>query len=210
MAAANGEGQALTPGEGWEAIYATIEQGRSSMYLAGTTAILLLWGVIVALGYFSQYAVETFAPGFADERPWFPGPVWGVLGAAGMAGSSIIGHRASKGLAAGAAARSAGIRVFSFWFAVLAAAFLVPAAAGMWTADAGDQIAGVVIGIVALGHVLFGIMTRPMLAAVGVGIAAAFYLPHHFAGDGALAVSASCMLAVVLLGAAWARKSGTL
>ena len=210
MAAANGEGQALTPGEGWEAIYATMERGRSSMYLAGTTAILLLWGVIVALGYFSQYAVETFAPGFADERPWFPGPVWGVLGAAGMAGSSIIGHRASKGLAAGVAARSAGIRVFSFWIAVVVSAFVITAGAGMWNEESGDQIPGVVIGVVGLGFVLFGIMTRPMLAAVGVGIAAAFYLPHHFAGDAALAVSSAATLAVALAGALWMRKSGVL
>ncbi len=210
MAAANGEGQALTPGEGWEAIYETMERGRNSMYLAGTTAILLLWGVIVALGYLSQYAVETFATGFADERPWFPGPLWGVLAAAGTAGSAFIGHRASKGNAAGAAARGAGIRVFSYWLTVVASAFLITAGAGMWTGESGEQIPGVVVGIVALGFVLFGIMTRPMLAAVGAGIAAAYYLPHHFAGDGALAVSASCMLAVALLGAAWARKSGTL
>ncbi|MYF64518.1 MAG: hypothetical protein F4185_00555, partial [Chloroflexi bacterium] len=79
MQAANDGGQGLTPGEGWEAIYETMERGRTSMYLAGTTAILLLWGVIVSLGFFSQYAVETFATGFADERPWFPGPLWGVL-----------------------------------------------------------------------------------------------------------------------------------
>lgn len=210
MQAANGEGQGLTPGEGWETIYETMERGRTSMYLAGTTAILLLWGVIVSLGFFSQYAIETFATGFADERPWFPGPLWGVLGVAGMLGSAAIGHRASKGNAAGAAARSAGIRVFLYWLAVVAAGFLITAGTGMWNEESGDLIPGVVIGIVALGFVLFGIMTRPMLGAVGVGIAAAYYLPHHFAGDGALAVSASSMLAVVLLGAAWARKSGEL
>ncbi len=210
MAAANGEGQALTPGEGWEAIYETMEQGRSSMYLAGTTAILLLWGGIVALGFLSQYAIETFATGFADERPWFPAPVWGILVGVGMAGSAIVGSRASKEVAAGAAARSAGIRVFFFWAAVLAAAFLVPAAAGMWNEESGDQIAGVVIGIVALGYVLFGIMHLPLLAVVGVGTAAAFYLPQHFAGEAALAVSAASMLAVALLGALWAHKSGTL
>ena len=210
MQAANGEGQELTPGEGWEAIYATMERGRSSMYVAGTTAILLLWGVIMALGFLSQYAIETFATGFADERPWFPGPVWGILAAAGTAGSAVIGHHASKGLAAGAAARSAGLRVFFFWSAVLAAAFLVPAAAGMWNEESSDKIPGVVIGFVTLGFVLFGIMTRPMLAVVGVGIAAAFYLPHHLAGDAALAVSAASVLTVALLGALWAHKSGTL
>ena len=114
MQGANGEGQGLTPGEGWETIYETMERGRSSMYLAGTIPILLLWGMIASLGYLSQYAIETFAPGFAAERPWFPGPVWGVLGTAGMVGSAIIGHRASKGIAAGVAARSAGLRVLSY------------------------------------------------------------------------------------------------
>ena len=210
MQAANGEGQGLTPGEGWEAIYATMERGRSSMYLAGTTAILLLWGVIVSLGYFSQYAVETFATGFADERPWFPGPLWGVLGTTGMVGSAIIGHRASRGTASGRAARSAGLRVLAYWLAVVASAFLITAGAGMWNEEAGDKIPGVTIGIVALGYVLFGIMTRPMLVAVGVGIGAAYYLPYHFAGDAALAVSAASMLTVALLGALWARRSGTL
>ena len=209
MAAANGEGQALTPGEGWE----TMERGRSSMYLAGTTAILLLWGVIVSLGYFSQYAVETFATGFADERPWFPGLLWGVrrVGTTtGMVGSAIIGHRASRGTATGRAARSAGLRVLAYWLAVVASAFLITAGAGMWNEEAGDKIPGVTIGIVALGYVLFGIMTRPMLVAVGVGIGAAYYLPYHFAGDAALAVSAASMLTVALLGALWARRSGTL
>ena len=210
MQAANGEGQGLTPGEGWEEIYETMERGRSSMYLAGTTAILLLWGVIVSLGYFSQYAVETFATGFADERPWFPGPLWGVLGTTGMVGSAIIGHRASRGTASGRAARSAGLRVLAYWLAVVASAFLITAGAGMWNEEAGDKIPGVTIGIVALGYVLFGIMTRPMLAAVGVGIAAAFYLPHHFAGDAALAVSAAATLAVALVGALWMRRGGTL
>ena len=169
----------------------------------------MLWGVIVSLGYFSQYAVETFATGFADERPWFPGPMWSILAAAGITGSAVIGHRASKGTATGAAARSAGIRVFLYWIAVVLAAFCITAGAGMWNGESGEQIAGVVVGIVALGFVLFGIMTRPLLSAIGVGIAAAYYLPHHFAGDAALAVSASFMLAVALLGAAWARRSGT-
>ena len=210
MQAANGEGPGLTPSEGWEAIYATIERGRSWMYLGGTTTILLLWGVIVSLGFLSQYAVETFAPGFVAERPWFPAPVWGVLSAVGMLGSAIIGHRAGKGLAAGPAARSAGMRVFFFWMAVLAAAFLVPGGAGMWNEESGDKIPGVAIGIVALGYVLFGIMHRPMLAAVGVGLAAAYYIPAHLAGDAALAMSAAAMLTVALLGALWAHKSGTL
>ena len=68
----------------------------------------------------------------------------------------------------------------------------------------------VAIGIVALGHVLFGIMHRPVIAAVGAGLAAAFYIPSYVAGDAALAVSAAAMLVVVGIGAAWIRKSGVL
>ena len=66
------------------------------------------------------------------------------------------------------------------------------------------------MGIVALGHILFGIMHRPAIAAVGAGFAAAFYLPSYLAGDAALAVSAAATLVVVALGAAWTRKSGVL
>ena len=49
------------------------------MYVAGWPSIMLLWGGIVAIGYLSQYLVQTLAPGFADNYPWFPGPcgvVW--------------------------------------------------------------------------------------------------------------------------------------
>ena len=108
--------------------------------------------------------------------------MWGVLAVAGTAGSAFIGHRASKGNAAGAAARGAGIRVFSFWLAVVASAFLITAGTGMWNGESGEQIAGVVIGIVALGFVLFGIMTRPMLAAVGVGHRGGVLPPPPFRG----------------------------
>ena len=202
---------AITPEESWSAVHATLDRARSSMYVAGTAAILLLWGAIVALGYFSQYAIATLASDFAAGSPWFPGPLWSGLAAAGMVGSSLIGHRAGRENAAGQAARSAGIRVFLFWLAVLAAAFLLPAAAGLWTSgDAGDAIPRVTVGIVALGHVLFGIMHRPVIAAVGAGFAAAFYVPSYLVGDAALAVSGAATLIVVGLGAAWIRRSGVL
>ena len=106
--------------------------------------------------------------------------------------------------------RNAGIRVFLFWLAVAAAAFFVPAAAGMWNEDAGSSIPGVAIGVVALGHVLFGIMHRPMIAVVGVGLAASFYIPSYLAGDAAPVVTAAGFLVVVALSAAWIRKSGVL
>lgn len=203
------ETSAIPPEESWNAIHTTMDRARSSMYVAGMEPILLLWGAIVALALLAQYAVVTLSPAFVADNPWFPAPVWGVLTAAGMIGSAVLGHRASKANAAGPAARSAGIRVFLYWLAVAVASFLVPAAAGMWTAGvAGVTIARVAIGIVALGYVLFGIMHRPVLAGVGVGFAAVFYLSSHLAGDAAMLVSAAGTLAVVALGAAWIRWSG--
>ena len=204
------EATALTPQESWQAIHATMEGARSSMYIAGTAAILLLWGVIASLGFISEYAIETLAPDFAAGNPWFPGPLWGVLAVAGIVGSALIGNRAGSKSASGDAMRDAGIRVFLFWMAVVAAASLVPAAAGMWTEEAGDKIPYVAIGIVALGHVLFGIMHRPVIAAVGLGLAAAFYVPAYLAGDAALLVSGVAMLVVAALGWAWIRRSGVL
>ena len=203
------EAGALTAEEGWRTIQATVDQARSSMYVAGTSAILLLWGAIASLGYLSEYAIDTLASGFAASNPWISGPLWGVLATVGMTGSSIIGHRAGRASVAGGAIRSAGIRVFLFWLAVLAAAFLIPAAGGLWTADeAGDQIPRVAIGVIALGYVLFGIMHRPAIAVVGAGVAAAFYLPSYLAGDAAPAMSAGATLLVVAAGAVWIRRSG--
>ena len=210
MQGSDSEARALTPEESWHAIQATMDAARSSMYLAGTTTILLLWGVIASLGLISQYAIETFATDLTARNPWIIAPLWAALMVVGMVGSAIIGHRAGRKDADGDAIRSAGIRVFLFWLAVVAAAFFIPAAGGMWNADDGANIPRVAIGIVALGHVLFGIMYRPVIAAVGVGIAVAFYVPSYFAGDAAPVVTAVAILIVVALSAAWIRKSGVL
>ena len=210
MQRSDGEARALTPEESWHTIHSTMDTARSSMYLAGTTTILLLWGVIASLGLISQYAIETFAPEFTTRNPWISAPLWGVLMVVGMVGSAITGHRAGRKNADGAAMRSAGIRVFLFWLAIIVAAFLIPVAAGMWNADDGANIPRVAIGIVALGHVLFGIMYRPVIVAVGAGIAVAFYVPSYFAGDAAPVVTAVAILMVVALSAAWIRKSGVL
>lgn len=210
MQASDAERRALTPEEGWRAIHETVEGARSSMYVAGTATILLLWGVIVSVGYLAEYAAGTVASDLADGRPWLSAPLWGVLVGAGMVGSALIGHRAGKRLAMGAAARGAGLRVFAFWLAVAVAAFAVPAAAGLWTEEHGGAVPKVAIGIVALAHVLFGIMYRPVIAAVGVGIAAAFYVPGYIAGDAALAVSAASTLLVVAAAWTWIRRSGVL
>ena len=167
-------------------------------------------GVIASLGLISQYAIETFATELTARTPWIYAPLWGTLVVVGMVGSAIIGHRAGRKDADGGAIRSAGIRVFLFWLAVAAAAFLVPAAGGMWNADDGANIPRVAIGIVALGHILFGIMHRPVIAAVGAGIAVAFYVPSYLAGDAAPVVTAAAILIVVALSAVWIRKSGVL
>ena len=202
------EGQQITPEQGWTSIHATLDRSHSSMYVAGWTNIMLLWGAIVAAGYLSMYAIETLAPVFAADYPWYPGPLWFGLTIPGMIGSSIIGHRASKQNASGPSATAAGLRVFGFWMSVVAAAFVIPAASGLWTADADPiAISGVGVGVVALGYILFGIMHHPAIALVGLGIAASYYLPTHFAGDPAPVVSAVLILAVVAVAWVWIRKS---
>lgn len=203
---------ALTPEEGWSTIHETLDRARSSMYLAGTSTILLLWGAIVALGFGSQYAVQALASDFAADRPWYPGPLWGVLVVAGMVGSAVIGHRASREIAVGINMRSVQIRAFFFWLTVVVATFLIPAAAGLWAGgEAATRIPDVSIGIVTLGYILFGIMVRPVLAVVGLGIALAYYIPAFLVGDPASpVVSAAAILVVVALSWTWIRRSGVL
>lgn len=202
------ETSALQPDESWNAIHDTMDRARSSMYVAGMETILLLWGAIVAVGLLGQSAIATLAADFAAANPWFPAPLWAVLTTAGMVGSTIVGHRASARNAVGSASQRAGLRVFFFWLTVAGAAFAIPAAAGLWTADVeGITIVRVSIGIVALGYILFGILHRPVLVAVGLGFATPFYLSSHFAGDAAMVISAAATLLVVALGAAWIRWS---
>ena len=171
--------ETFTPEESWGAIQATLDKARTSMYLAGFTAILLLWGATTALGYLAEYGLQTWGVDFLGRNPWIRGPLWGGLMVGGMVGSSIMGRRAGRSNVDGNTARSTGIRVLLFWGAVTLAAFFIPAAAGMWTVEAGQYIPPVSIGIVMLGYVLFGTMTRPALAAVGVGIAASYFLPSY-------------------------------
>ena len=199
----------LTPQESLNAIYGTMDRMHSSLYLAGTATILLLWGVICSVGFIAQYTIATLAVDFADTNPWFPGALWGALGLAGMAGSSLIGHRAGRHNADGDAARQAGIRVFLFWMAIVLAAFLLPGAAGLWAeGTSGASIQRIVLAIISLGWVLFGIMHRPAIAVVGVGIAAAYFIPSYLLGDAAALVSGLAMLAVAVSGALWVRRSG--
>ena len=209
MGVSDDEIRAGTPEESWRSIHETMDRARSSMYVAGTSAILLLWAAIASLGVGAQYTILTQASEFAERSPWIFGVLWGVLMVPGMVGSGIIGRRAGRKVAPGDVARSAGIRVFLYWLAVVVAVFLIPLAAGMWNAEDGEQIPGVTLGIVSLAYVLFGIMHRPVLAAVGVGFAAAFYIPNYLVdGDEAMLVSVVFMVAVVVLGAWWIRKSG--
>ena len=198
----------LSPEEGWRTIHTTLGQAQSSLYLAGTASILLLWGAITSAYFFAEFAIAELAPGFASDYPWYPGPLWIVLGTSGMVGSSLIGRQAGSRNADHATARSAGLKVFAFWMAVVTAAFLIPGAAGLWSTAGAENIPYVAIGIVCLGYVLFGIMHRPALAVVGVGMAAAFYLPNYLAGDFAALGTGAAMLAVTVLGAAWIHRNG--
>ena len=211
MQESNGEAEPLSPQEGWQSIHSTMDMARSSMYLAGMPTIMLLWSAIASLGVGAQYAILTQASEFAERSPWIFGVLWGVLMVPGMVGSGIIGRRAGRKITPGDAARSAGIRVFLYWLTVVVAAFLIPAAAGMWNAEDGDNIPRVTLGIVSLAYILFGIMHRPAIAVVGAGFAAAFYIPNYLLdGDEVMLVSAALMLAVVASGAWWIRRSGVL
>ena len=210
MQQSDGDAKGLTAQESWRDIHATMERTRSSMYVAGSATILLLWAAIAAVGVGTQYTIMTLASEFADSSPWIFGVPWGVLMVPGMVGSGFIGSRAGRRIAPGDAARSAGIMVFLYWLAVVAAMFLIPAAAGMWNAEDGDNIPRVTMGIVALAYILFGIMHRPALAIVGLGFALAFYIPNLLLGDVAMPVSAGSILVVVALGAWWIRKSEVL
>ncbi|MYC37531.1 MAG: hypothetical protein F4X66_11580 [Chloroflexi bacterium] len=198
----------LTPEEGWRTIHRTMAQSYSSLYLAGTGYILLLWGALVSVYFFALFAIAELAPGFEANYPWYPGPLWVIIGTPGMIGSALIGHWEGSRNADHSTARSAGLRVFAFWMAVVAAAFLVSGTAGLWSEDGAEKIPHVTIGIISLGYVLFGIMHLPALVVVGIGMAAAFYIPDYFAGDFAALGTGAGMLAVTLFGAAWIHKSG--
>ena len=208
MSTTDKEADQLSAETSWRTIHATMEQSHSSMYLAGTATILLLWGAIVAAGYLAMFAIDILATEFADRNPWFPAPLWAGVSVIGFIGSSIIGHRASQKIGDGDAARSAGFKVFLFFFAVIVAAFVIPGASGLWDPDAASGIPGVTIGIVALGYILFGIMYRPALSIIGVAFAAAYYIPDLLLDDAAIAVTGVATLVIVFAGAIWLRKSG--
>ena len=210
MRSTAGDGQELSPEEAWQDIHVTMESLRGSMYVAGTATILLVWGAIISLGYLAEYMLATNPPAFADGREWIRAPMWGGLIVVGMTASAIIGSRAGRRNMAGEAARSAGIRVFFFWLAVATAAFLIPAASGLWEAGDSERIGAAAIGIASLGYILFGIMHRPIIAVIGVGIAAAYYLPALLVGDAAPLLSAVLTLGVVAVGWVLIRRSGVL
>lgn len=202
MQSAAGDGQELSPQQGWEDIHATMDQLRSSMYVAGTATILLVWGAIISLGYFAEYSFTTFLEDMATERPWIRAPLWFGLVGVGMVASALIGDRAGRKTGAGEAARSAGIRTFLFWLTIGIAAFAMPAVLGLWEEGDVGVISGVSIGIAMLGFILFGIMHRPIIAILGVAFLAAYFVPYLTAGDNALLISAA--LTAITAAAGWA------
>ena len=56
-----GEMGAGTPEESWRDIHETMDKARSSMSVAGTSTIMLLWAAIASVGVGSQYAILTLA-----------------------------------------------------------------------------------------------------------------------------------------------------
>ena len=198
----------LSAEDGWQTVHATIHDARHAMYTAGSTAILLMWAGIISAAYLAQYAVTTFAADFAERWPWFPGPLWIGFSAVGMAGSMAIGYRAGRALSTGAAMQSAGIRVFLYWITVVTAAGLLPGAAGLWNETGAETIPFVLVGVIALGYVLFGILHRPVIAVFGLGYAVTFYVPGYVFDDIAPAISGIAMLALLAGTFAWVRKNG--
>lgn len=198
----------LRPDESWETVLSTMHGARSALYAAGSTAVLLMWGGIISVAYLAQYGVAALVPDFADRHPWYPGPLWVILTLPGVVGSMVIGYRAGNRVSPDATMRGAGMRVFLYWMAVITAAGLLPGAAGLWSEAGADKIPFVLLGIVALGYVLFGILNRPLIAVFGLGMAAAFYVPHYLVDDAAPAVSgiASLMLLAGTFG--WVRRTG--
>ena len=209
MQALDSDGSTLTDSESWATIHATVDDARRSMYVAGSTAILLLWAAITGLAFITQYAIAELATGFAERSPWFPLAPWSVLGPLGGWASAIIGRRARQRIGVGDAARKVEIRFVLFWLAVVTASFLIPLAAGVGNVDVaerGARIMLVVVGIWTLALILFGIMHRPLIAAGGAVYAAAFYIPFYLAGDIAPAISGATLLAVAAGALAWIAK----
>jgi len=66
----------------------------------------------------------------------------------------------------------------------------------------------VMLGVFALGYVLFGILNRTVIAVFGVGMAVAFYAPHYLFDDVAPAVSGIAMLVMLVSVAMWVRRTG--
>ena len=198
----------LSTEEGWQTIQATIHDARGAMYTAGSTAILLMWAGIISAAYLAQYAISTFATDFAEDQPWFPGPLWIGFSAVGMVGSMTIGYRAGRSLSTGAAMQNAGIRVFLYWMTVVTAAGLLPGAAGLWNETRAETIPYVLVGVIALGYVLFGILHKPVIAVFGLGYAVSFYVPHYLFDDIAPAISGFAMLALLAATFVWVRRNG--
>ena len=198
----------LAAGDGWDAIHQTLERSHRSLYLAGAAPILLLWGALTAAYFVASFALGRLAPEFVAEYPWYHGPIWAVLGPAGMIASMVIGRRASERNAGGSAARNAGIRVFLYWLTVAVAAVAIPGLAGIWNSAQAENVPATILGVIFLGYLLFGILFRPALAVVGIALAVAVIAPQQLAGDWAGLASGLGVLAVCGLGAAWIRRSG--
>ena len=46
-----------------------MDKARSSIYLAGTSTILLLWGALTSVTYFFEYWLQTGGADLAEQSP---------------------------------------------------------------------------------------------------------------------------------------------
>ena len=75
MQSQESEGQGITPEQGWNSIQATLDRSRSSMYMAGLTTIMIMWGAIIAVANLSQIRSGNMGARICVGLPVVPRPV---------------------------------------------------------------------------------------------------------------------------------------
>lgn len=178
--------------------------------LTAVTPVLLLWGVVLAFGFVLQYAVGAIWADFTDSNLWIVAAVWGALTALGLAAGTVIRLRAARGRPPSEGARKLIVRVVGFWAAVLVAAFVIPALAGLYAFETDQDVLTVmriVVGIAVLGYIMFGVLfASAVFMAVGAAFGIAFYLSSLITADWWLLLAGGAMAAVFLAGAFWSRR----
>ncbi|WP_428115398.1 hypothetical protein [Candidatus Poriferisodalis sp.] len=97
--------------------------------------------------------------------------------------------------------------ILLMWAGIISAAGLLPGAAGLWNETRAETIPYVLVGAIALGYVLFGILHKPVIAVFGLGYAVSFYVPHYLFDDIAPAISGIAMLALLAATFVWVHRN---